>query len=159
MSTPNPTHIDVIAKHSLEFSEFYDEWRCRCEHPEARWRGAGISVRPLHAAHVVSKLTDAGYSIVGPSETHVDNGGIKRDSQTSEPYVCEGFAWVGQSFASCEECGRPYWEHSHDRRSGGSDGPFGLGLRLVPITPEQARGCRMKWDPSFTAAAAEGENP
>ena len=64
MSTPNPTHIDVIAKHSLEFSEFYVQWRCRCEHPEARWSGAGISVRPLHAAHVVSKLTDAGYSIV-----------------------------------------------------------------------------------------------
>lgn len=64
MSTLNPTHIDVIAKHSLEFSEFYVEWRCRCEDPEARWSGAGISVRPLHAAHVVSKLTDAGYSIM-----------------------------------------------------------------------------------------------
>ena len=74
MSTPNPTHIDVIAKHSLEFSEFYDEWRCRCEHPEARWRGAGISVRPLHAAHVVSKLTDAGYSIVHHRATCSESG-------------------------------------------------------------------------------------
>lgn len=115
------------------------------------------------AAHVVSRLSEHGYSIVGPaSETYVDSEGVKRDSQTGDrldaPVVCEGFAWVGQSFACCDECGRPYWEHSHDRRSGGPDGPFGLGLRLVPITPEQARGCRMKWDPAFAADAAAEEN-
>lgn len=79
----------------------------------------------------------------------------EQDERLEVAAVCEGFAWVGQSFASCDECGRPYWEHSHDRRSGGSDGPFGLGLRLVPITPEQALGCRAKWDPEFAATAIE----
>ena len=155
MSTPNPTHIipdNVIVL--TKRAAFESVAGTGIYHSEDFREGVSLALDAL-----AEVLTDAGYSIVGPSETHVDNGGIKRDSQTSEPYVCEGFAWVGQSFASCEECGRPYWEHSHDRRSGGSDGPFGLGLRLVPITPEQARGCRMKWDPSFTAAAAEGEKP
>lgn len=114
MSTPNPTRI--IAEHA-----FGSRWEvskpagkrvsCACEwvHRSDGWfdGDTDVEARAIHAEHVVSKLTDAGYSIVGPSETHVDTGGIKRDSQTSEPYVCEGFAWVGQSFASCEECGRP----------------------------------------------------
>lgn len=49
MSTPNPTHI--IAEHVYVF----ERWQCVCG-----WSGA----RKDHAAHVVSKLTDAGYSIV-----------------------------------------------------------------------------------------------
>lgn len=27
---------------------------------------------------------------------------------------CLGFVWVGQSFASCDACGHPYWEHAYD---------------------------------------------
>ena len=91
MSTLNPTHIDVIAKHSLEFSEFYVEWRCRCEDPEARWSGAGISVRPLHAAHVVSQLADAGYSIVPNGAAPKRHRGIEPDTEMGG--------------VACSECG------------------------------------------------------
>lgn len=24
---------------------------------------------------------------------------------------CRGFHWIGQSWASCDNCGRPVWEH------------------------------------------------
>jgi hypothetical protein len=24
--------------------------------------------------------------------------------------ACESFRWVGQTFASCDNCGKPYWE-------------------------------------------------
>lgn len=28
--------------------------------------------------------------------------------------TCRVFAWVGQTFSSCEECGKPYWEHMYN---------------------------------------------
>jgi hypothetical protein len=29
---------------------------------------------------------------------------------------CRGFAWIGQHFTSCDECGRPIWEHEGIQR-------------------------------------------
>lgn len=69
MSTPNPTHI--IAEHHAEHGEAGSQQipGCWCgwqgevlEHPP--WNPIPGVADALHAAHVVSKLTDAGYSIV-----------------------------------------------------------------------------------------------
>lgn len=27
--------------------------------------------------------------------------------------VCFGFRWIGQHFQHCDNCGEPYWEHTH----------------------------------------------
>ena len=54
---------------------------------------------------------------------------------------CIGFAWVGQSFACCDVCGEPFWEHTHDRQYvDGSEA-------LVLIRPELAAAVRAKWGP------------
>lgn len=48
--------------------------------------------------------------------------------------VCKGFAWLGQSFKYCDDCGHPYWEHSHMQWRG----------ELEPITPESAASIRAR---------------
>ncbi|KQU49264.1 hypothetical protein ASG84_26295 [Rhodococcus sp. Leaf278] len=62
MSTPNPT--EVIAEHHVRW------WSKTEGHSYAWcWCGEEFTSVELHAAHVVSKLTDAGDSIVaGPQE-------------------------------------------------------------------------------------------
>ena len=61
--------------------------------------------------------------------------------------VCDGFKWIGQSFAHCDGCGHPYWEHTHDSRLRKGAGPFGSknDWEFVLITPEQADACRSRW--------------
>ena len=39
--------------------------------------------------------------------------GDAKPAGNSAPKVCEAFAWIGQSFAHCDSCGQPYWEHTH----------------------------------------------
>jgi hypothetical protein len=62
--------------------------------------------------------------------------------------ACDGFRWLGQSFAHCDGCGKPYWEHTHDLQVRRDAGPFDPdALVRVPITPEQAEACRRRWGP------------
>ena len=61
------------------------------------------------------------------------------------PRACAGFQWIGQSFAHCDNCGKPYWDHSHEDRLG-RGGPFSGGSRRTVITRKQAEVCRRKWD-------------
>ena len=61
---------------------------------------------------------------------------------------CDAFAWIGQPFTSCENCGRPYWDHQ--ARAGRSRTPFGPGFgphdyELIEITTEEALAVRRKW--------------
>ena len=56
---------------------------------------------------------------------------------------CLAFHWIGQTFASCNECGKPFWEHSHDARSVG--GPFSDRWRRVVISRQAAEYCRARW--------------
>jgi hypothetical protein len=44
---------------------------------------------------------------------------------------CKGFTWLGQSFACCDNCGKPYWEHTHDARI----------IRSRPINARDAKSC------------------
>lgn len=53
--------------------------------------------------------------------------------------VCEGFAWIGQSFAHCDRCGHPYWEHTHDEQV--RDGRWFRKL----ISRKEADAVRHKW--------------
>ncbi|MFK0182351.1 hypothetical protein ACIQVR_41075 [Streptomyces xanthochromogenes] len=61
------------------------------------------------------------------------------------PSVCEGFQWIGQSFATCDRCDQPAWDHV------GEDVPVeGASLsderRTVrPWKPGQADAIRAKW--------------
>jgi len=54
---------------------------------------------------------------------------------------CAGFEWLGQSFATCDGCGRPYWEHEFDMVLGNG------GWERTPITPEVAASVKAKWGP------------
>lgn len=60
--------------------------------------------------------------------------------------ACEGFQWIGQPFSSCDRCGRPYWEHTHEERVR-PDAVLGDPdmFELVVITPESAERVRRKW--------------
>ena len=59
---------------------------------------------------------------------------------------CKGFQWVGQSFASCEGCGQPFWEHTYDTRMRSGAGPFDDDpFEYVLITDEQKAACKAKW--------------
>lgn len=58
----------------------------------------------------------------------------ERTARDARP-ACEAFWWIGQSFAHCDNCGKPYWEHTHDWRRGGA----------VPITPDQAARMKLIW--------------
>jgi hypothetical protein len=33
---------------------------------------------------------------------------------------CEIFAWIGQPFHSCDNCGEPYWDHLYEPPHGGA---------------------------------------
>lgn len=63
-----------------------------------------------------------------------------------EPKACKGFQWVGQSFASCDGCGQPFWEHTYDTRVKHGAGPFDDDpFEYVLITDKQKAACRAKW--------------
>lgn len=58
---------------------------------------------------------------------------------------CSGFRWIGQSFRSCDACGAPYWEHTHEHHPTGP--PFGDNFELRPISAEDAAIVQARWDP------------
>lgn len=39
-----------------------------------------------------------------------------RAEAEAAPEACRGFQWIGQSFATCDGCGRPAWEHEGELR-------------------------------------------
>lgn len=38
--------------------------------------------------------------------------------------VCKGFVWIGQPITSCDNCGRPAWDHDHLQTLDRAAGPF-----------------------------------
>lgn len=70
--------------------------------------------------------------------------------------TCQVFAWVGQSFKHCGECGRPYWEHLYEPVFGSAKGDFRVKhyvkwraawvwREVTVITPTMAERCRARW--------------
>lgn len=53
--------------------------------------------------------------------------------------TCNAFRWVGQSFATCDACGEPYWAHTHRMGVGDEHG------ERIPITSEDAQRTKAKW--------------
>lgn len=65
--------------------------------------------------------------------------------QPEEAKPCDGFRYIGQPLSSCDGCGRPYWEHTHDRQMRPGAGPFDPDpWVLVPITVEKAQAMRRR---------------
>jgi hypothetical protein len=71
--------------------------------------------------------------------------------------TCRIFAWVGQSFESCEDCSKPYWDHMYMYPLGNNKGQFRIKkykswlkkwywTPVEIITPESAEKTRAKWE-------------
>ena len=83
----------------------------------------------------------------------------------STPAPCWIFCWVGQTSESCDDCGRPFWEHLYEPPLGGAKPIFHvkqyLNHRRVwvwqpvgrVISRQRAEACRAKWD-GYTAWAS-----
>ncbi|MGE9282302.1 hypothetical protein ACP4B2_27660 [Streptomyces rochei] len=71
------------------------------------------------------------------------------------PVVCEGFVWIGQSFATCDRCGQPAWEHDGQDVAVEGAGPFDPRRTVRPWEPGQADAIRAKWEQP-TAGARQG---
>jgi hypothetical protein len=80
------------------------------------------------------------------------------ETQGEAPPVCEGFVWIGQSFATCDRCGQPAWDHEGEEVAVEGAGPFGTGRVVRPWKPGVAEAIRAKWAlPGATAPAVVAE--
>lgn len=69
---------------------------------------------------------------------------------------CEWFHWIGQPFYSCDQCGRPAWEHRG--RLAPPESLFGdEPERGVEWTDDEREACRRKWEPAMLADQARRE--
>lgn len=66
--------------------------------------------------------------------------------ETRAAEVCEGFQWIGQSFATCDRCGQPAWEHDGEDVPVEGAGPFDTRRTARPWKPGQADAMRAKWE-------------
>lgn len=48
---------------------------------------------------------------------------------------CTGYAWLGQDLHYCDDCGQPFWEHTHSKAP---DGP-------ELITEQRREHVRSQW--------------
>jgi hypothetical protein len=89
------------------------------------------------------ELTEAIMAIIEPAPT----------KPPARPQ-CEWFHWIGQPFYSCDQCGRPAWEHKG--RLGPPANPFGADEPEtgIPWTDEERESCRRKWEPAMLAGRA-----
>lgn len=54
---------------------------------------------------------------------------------------CQGFAWIGQRIDSCNDCGKPAWEH---------DGIMRINKDAGPFAPRNAEHLQ-PWAPAYIA--------
>ncbi|MDX3839856.1 hypothetical protein [Streptomyces europaeiscabiei] len=78
-----------------------------------------------------------------PDEAALD--AVDADLATGEPPVCEGFVWIGQSFATCDRCAQPAWDHEGEEVAVEGAGPFDNRRTVRPWRPGQADAIRAKW--------------
>lgn len=48
---------------------------------------------------------------------------------------CVAFAWIGQAITSCDDCGRPAWDHDGMSRLKKDAGPFGCNDDAWEVRP------------------------
>lgn len=63
----------------------------------------------------------------------------------------EGFHWIGQSFACCDKCGLPAWEHEGHATARRPESPWSSAPDeeywvLKPWAPGEREACRRKWE-------------
>jgi len=75
------------------------------------------------------------------------------EPQSEPPPVCEGFRWIGQSFATCDRCGQPAWDHVGEEIPVDGAGPFDGEWTVRPWNPGEADRIRAKWDRPAAASA------
>jgi hypothetical protein len=65
-----------------------------------------------------------------------------------DPEPCRGFRWIGQPFSSCDDCGKPAWEHEGEMRLKAGAPMPGPGdcWELRPWKPGEAEAIRRKWE-------------
>lgn len=76
----------------------------------------------------------------------------------------EGFHWMGQSFAHCDMCGLPAWEHdgmAEPKRTGTVSDVFSSNGHWVlkPWTPEGREACRRRWDSNYRTESKATNEP
>lgn len=76
--------------------------------------------------------------------------------ETEAPPVCEGFVWIGQSFAICDRCGQPAWEHVGEEVPIEGAGLFDNRRTVRPWEPGQADRIRAKWGTPAGGEASRG---
>lgn len=85
------------------------------------------------------------------------SGETECEPSRSGDKTCYIFAWIGQSFESCDDCGKPYWEHLFDPVYGGSKGTYRVKAYTAyndkwhwkpvnPISPDSREKTRRKWE-------------
>ncbi|MEV0556284.1 hypothetical protein AB0I27_22880 [Streptomyces sp. NPDC050597] len=121
-----------LAAHAAGFRDVLDD---SDSGPWARTVGADIAA--------LRELLDAPASVPQP-ETQAG-----RDL----PPVCEGFVWIGQSFATCDRCGQPAWDHAGEEIAVEGADPFDTRRTVRPWKPGQADAIRAKWGTPTTAPA------
>jgi hypothetical protein len=62
-----------------------------------------------------------------------------------QPVVCQGFQWIGQSFATCDRCGQPAWDHAGEEVVAEWASAFLARRTVRPWKPGQADAIRAKW--------------
>lgn len=65
----------------------------------------------------------------------------------------EGFHWIGQSFACCDKCGLPAWEHEGMASARRPESPWSPVPDeeywvLKPWAPGEREACQRKWGPA-----------
>jgi len=93
------------------------------------------------AAALLRRLADAAS---GPGRA---DGETQQDE--TQGVVCQGFVWIGQSFATCDRCAQPAWEHEGaDVPVDDKAGPFDNRRTIRPWEPGEADRIRAKWTPA-----------
>jgi hypothetical protein len=71
--------------------------------------------------------------------------------------TCPAFRWIGQPWYSCDDCGKPHWEHTHFQTVADGAGPFSGKMKRILISPRAAAETRRIWwseDPRNRAEVA-----
>lgn len=95
-----------------------DHWADLPEHRRATYRAAvgpmvdaiADLLRSDLALTNAAKISSPESSSAGPFDAPPP------ESRSESGMACQGYQWLGQSFAHCDRCGQPYWHHTHEER-------------------------------------------
>ncbi|SOD80065.1 hypothetical protein SAMN06272781_6850 [Streptomyces sp. 1222.2] len=107
-----------------------------CVHPEG-YEDECPCLPACSCCRVESAVVDRVAAETPPAETG--------PAAAEAPPVCEGFVWIGQSFATCDRCGQPAWDHAGEEVPVEDAGPFDTRRTVRPWKPGQAAAIRAKW--------------